>query len=63
MRTKVIGFVDPDVASSLDLITARGGFPEGGRVREITRECSFRNLEAQGIKKKVVQKGQMLLSL
>lgn len=58
-----IDYLDPDVAYFLGLVTARGKLAEVGGVKRISIEFPFRNLRVQGIKKKIVQKDQIILSL
>jgi len=57
----VIDYLDADVAYLLGLIVARGSLTEIGGVKRIVIEFPFRNLEAEGIEKKIVQKDQILL--
>lgn len=59
----MIDYLDADVAYLLGLIVARGSLTETGGVKRIVIEFPFRNLEAEGIKRKIVQKDQILLSL
>ena len=59
----MIDYLDADVAYLLGLIVARGEIMESSGVKRIIIEFPFRNLEVEGIKKKVVQKDQILLSL
>jgi hypothetical protein len=56
-------YLDTDVAYFLGLITARGELSESGGVKRIIIEFPFRNLEVEGIRKKIVQKNEILLSL
>ncbi|RLG16978.1 hypothetical protein DRN63_03510 [Nanoarchaeota archaeon] len=62
MKTS-IDYLDVDVAYLLGLLVARGEFSESGGVKRIVIEFPFRNLEVEGIKEKIVQKDQILLSL
>jgi hypothetical protein len=55
--------MDPDVAYFIGLVTARGEISDRGRVKRISVEFPFRNLEVEGIKKKITQKDKILLSL
>lgn len=59
----MIDYLDADVAYLLGLIVARGELTETGGVKRIVIEFPFKNLEAEGIEKKIVQKDQILLSL
>jgi len=63
LTTKPIDYLDPDVAYFLGLVTARGEIAEVSGVKRITIEFPFKNLEVEGLKKKIVQKDQILLSL
>jgi len=56
-------YIDPDVAYFLGLVTARGELSDTGGVKRISIEFPFRNLEVEGIKKKIDQRDQILLSL
>jgi hypothetical protein len=59
----LIDYIDEDVAYLIGLITARGEISDKGGVKRISIEFPFRNLEVEGIKKKVTQKDKILLSL
>ncbi len=63
MRKRVLDYIDPDVAYFIGLITARGELADSGGVKRISIEFPFRNLEVEGVKKKIVQRDQILLSL
>lgn len=56
-------YIDADVAYLLGLITARGQLSDSGGVKRITIEFPFRNLVVEGVKKSIVQRDQILLSL
>lgn len=55
--------MDLDVAYFIGLVTARGEISDSGGVKRISIEFPFRNLKVEGIKKKITQKDQILLSL
>lgn len=57
------GYIDSDVAYLLGLIVARGEISTSGRINRITIEFPFRNLMVEGIKTKIDQKDQILISL
>lgn len=59
----MIDYLDADVAYLLGLIVARGSLSETGGVKRIVIEFPFRNLKAEGIRKKIIQRDQILLSL
>jgi hypothetical protein len=61
--TKPIDYLDTDVAYYIGLVTARGRISDSGGVKRITIEFPFRNLKVVGIKKSIVQKSEILLSL
>ncbi|MEM1948924.1 MAG: hypothetical protein QXO30_02070 [Candidatus Caldarchaeum sp.] len=65
MKTKKpsLDYIDEDVAYFIGLITARGEISDQGGVKRISIEFPFRNLEVEGIKKKITQKDKILLSL
>jgi len=63
LKKKQIDYLDPDVAYFLGLITARGQISEVGGVKRIVIEFPFRNLEVEGVKKRICQRDQILLSL
>lgn len=63
MTKAVIDYLDLDVSYLLGLITARGELSESGGVKRIIIEFPFRNLKVEGIKKKIIQKDEILLSL
>jgi len=63
LRKLFLDYVDPDVAYFIGLITARGEISDKGGVKRISIEFPFRNLKVEGIKKKITQKDQILLSL
>ena len=63
MKKATIDYLDADVSYFLGLVTGRGEFSESGGVKRITIEFPFRNLKVEGIKKKIVQKNEILLSL
>ncbi|MEM4306686.1 MAG: hypothetical protein QXD61_12045 [Candidatus Caldarchaeum sp.] len=60
---KIVDYLDADVAYFLGLLTARGTITEAGGVRRIAIEFPFRNLRVEGIRKKFVQRDQIILSL
>jgi hypothetical protein len=59
----MIDYLDADVAYLLGLIVARGELTESGGVKRIVIEFPFKNLEVEGVEKKLVQKDKILLSL
>jgi hypothetical protein len=61
--TEIVDYLDPDVAYYIGLVTARGRISDSGGVKRITIEFPFRNLKVEGIKKSIVQKNEILLSL
>jgi len=63
MSQKPIDYLDPDVAYYIGLVTARGRISDSGGVKRVTIEFPFKNLKVQGIKKSIVQKNEILLSL
>jgi hypothetical protein len=63
MTQKPIDYLDPDVAYYIGLVTARGTISDSGGIKRITIEFPFKNLKVQGIKKSIVQKGEIQLSL
>lgn len=63
MRKPLLDYIDPDVAYFIGLVTARGEISDSGGVKRISIEFPFRNLKVEGIKKKITQKDQILLSL
>jgi hypothetical protein len=58
-----LDYIDEDVAYFVGLVTARGEISDHGGVKRISIEFPFRNLEVEGIKKKITQKDKILLSL
>jgi len=48
-----LDYIDEDVAYFVGLITARGEISDQGGVKRISIEFPFRNLEVEGIKKKI----------
>jgi hypothetical protein len=58
-----LDYIDEDVAYFVGLIVARGEISEQGGVKRISIEFPFKNLEVEGIEKKIVQKDRILLSL
>lgn len=63
MTQKPIDYLDPDVAYYIGLVTARGTISDSGGIKRITIEFPFKNLKVQGIKKSIVQKSEIQLSL
>lgn len=64
MRKKIaIDYIDVDVAYLLGFIVARGKLSEEQRIKQIIIEFPFKNLEVEGITRRVVQRDQILLSL
>ena len=63
MKLYNLDYIDPDVAYLLGLIVARGEFSESGGVRRIKIEFPFKNLEVVGVKKKILQRDKILISL
>jgi len=63
LKKFLLDYIDPDVAYFIGLVTARGEISDSGSVKRISIEFPFRNLEVEGIKKKIIQKDQILLSL
>jgi hypothetical protein len=63
MLQKPIDYLDPDVAYYIGLMTARGTISDSGGVKRVTIEFPFKNLKVQGIKKAIIQKNEILLSL
>ena len=63
MKKPFLDYIDPDVAYFIGLVTARGEISDSGRVKRISIEFPFRNLKVEGVKKKIAQKDQILLSL
>jgi hypothetical protein len=61
--SRVIDYLDPDVAYYIGLVTARGRISDDGRVKRISIEFPFRNLKVEGIRTSIVQKNEILLSL
>jgi hypothetical protein len=59
----MIDYLDADVAYLLGLIVARGELTESGGVKRIVIEFPFKNLEVEGVEKKLVQRDKILLSL
>lgn len=58
-----LDYIDEDVAYFIGLITARGEISDQGGVKRISIEFPFRNLEVEGVEKKITQKDKILLSL
>lgn len=58
-----IDYLDNDVGYFIGLVTARGETSFKGKVKRISVEFPFKNLMVEGIKKKIDQKDQILLSL
>jgi len=63
LKKPFLDYIDPDVAYFIGLVTARGEISDSGRVKRISIEFPFRNLKVEGVKKKIAQKDQILLSL
>lgn len=63
MVQKPIDYLDPDVAYYIGLVTARGKISDSGGIKRISIEFPFKNLKVQGIKKSIVQKSEIQLSL
>lgn len=63
MKKHLPDYIDPDVAYFIGLVTARGEISDTGGVKRISIEFPFRNLRVEGIKKRITQKDQILLSL
>jgi hypothetical protein len=63
MKKISLDYIDEDVAYLIGLITARGEIVDQAEVKRISIEFPFRNLEVEGIKKKVTQRDRILLSL
>jgi hypothetical protein len=63
LKKFLLDYIDPDVAYFIGLVTARGEISDRGSVKRISIEFPFRNLKVEGIKKKITQKDQILLSL
>ena len=58
-----IDYIDPDVAYLLGLIVARGEISESGGVKRLKIEFPFRNLQVEGIKKRIHQRDKILIGL
>jgi hypothetical protein len=56
-------YIDHEVAYFLGLVTARRQLSDSGGVKRVTIEFPFRNLMVEGIKKRIKQREQILLSL
>jgi hypothetical protein len=63
MKKALLDYIDEDVAYFIGLIVARGEISEQGGVKRISIEFPFRNLEVEGVERKIVQKDKILLSL
>jgi len=59
----MIDYIDSDVAYLLGLIVARGELSENRGVKRIKIEFPFRNLQVEGVKKKIYQRDKILLSI